>query len=573
MKNNIKTSRVFMLSTLALFMTACSTIPQKSQSVLAQPKVPVELPYKVLDVNTTISTPEAPSLAGMRWQDFYADPKLKALIEMGLTHNKDLQSAILAVQSARAQYQITNANAYPNIGVSGGAIRGADARDRNPSTNYNVGLALSSYELDLWGRVASAKEAALHDYLAQNSAKDAAQISIISAIAQGYVNLSYAMAQRQLALETLKTREHSLFINNKRFEAGIDAKSTSLQAEASLESAKLAVYQADTNILKTKNALQLLLGTPIPVELLPDLGVNNITTQSLFSAGLPSELLYYRPDIVQAEHRLKAAGANINVARAAYFPSIRLSSNIGYGSTDLGDLFKSGAFSWSVGPSISLPIFDAGYRRANYEVAQIGQKQALVNYEKTIQTAFKEVSDVLATRATMEHQLNSQYRLQKNYQETYNIAHARFRSGLDNYLNVLDAERSLFANQQSILNLELQKILSQIELYQVLGGGATLSAEQITNFNKQREAMQTASLATAEQLANAQIKGANTATSPELVQPEPNNISVVEPSNVGGVATEPTTNDAQATSMPATNPSGSAIIKPADDSEPVQVTP
>ncbi|OOR89211.1 efflux transporter outer membrane subunit [Moraxella bovis] len=573
MKNNIKTSRVFMLSTLALFMTACSTIPQKSQSVLAQPKVPVELPYKVLDVNTTISTPEAPSLAGMRWQDFYADPKLKALIEMGLTHNKDLQSAILAVQSARAQYQITNANAYPNIGVSGGATRGVDARDRNPSTNYNVGLALSSYELDLWGRVASAKEAALHDYLAQNSAKDAAQISIISAIAQGYVNLSYAMAQRQLALETLKTREHSLFINNKRFEAGIDAKSTSLQAEASLESAKLAVYQADANILKTKNALQLLLGTPIPVELLPDLGVNNITTQSLFSTGLPSELLYYRPDIVQAEHRLKAAGANINVARAAYFPSIRLSSNIGYGSTDLGDLFKSGAFSWSAGPSISLPIFDAGYRRANYEVAQIGQKQALVNYEKTIQTAFKEVSDVLATRATMEHQLNSQYRLQKNYQETYNIAHARFRSGLDNYLNVLDAERSLFANQQSILNLELQKILSQIELYQVLGGGATLSAEQITNFNKQREAMQTASLATAEQLANAQIKGANTATSPELVQPEPNNISVVEPSNVGGVATEPTTNDAQVTSMPATNPSGSAIIKPADDSEPVQVTP
>lgn len=546
MKNNIKTSRVFMLSTLALFMTACSAIPQKSQSVLAQPKVPVELPYEVLDVNTTISTPEAPSLAGMRWQDFYADPKLKALIEMGLTHNKDLQSAILAVQSARAQYQITNANAYPNIGVSGGATRGADARDRNPSTNYNVGLALSSYELDLWGRVASAKEAALHDYLAQNSAKDAAQISIISAIAQGYVNLSYAMAQRQLALETLKTREHSLFINNKRFEAGIDAKSTSLQAEASLESAKLAVYQADTNILKAKNALQLLLGAPIPVELLPDLGVNNITTQSLFSTGLPSELLYYRPDIVQAEHRLKAAGANINVARAAYFPSIRLSSNIGYGSTDLGDLFKSGAFSWSVGPSISLPIFDAGYRRANHEVAQIGQKQALVNYEKTIQTAFKEVSDVLATRATMEHQLNSQYRLQKNYQETYNIAHARFRSGLDNYLNVLDAERSLFANQQSILNLELQKILSQIELYQVLGGGATLSAEQITNFNKQREAMQTASLATAEQLANAQIKGANTATSPELVQPEPNNISVVEPSNVGGVATKlATTNDAE----------------------------
>lgn len=573
MKNNIKTSRLFMLSTLTVFMTSCSTIPQKSQSVLAQPKVPVEMPYEVLDANTTISTPEVPSVAGMRWQDFYADPKLKALIEMGLNHNKDLQSAILAVQSARAQYQITSANAYPNIGISGMATRGADARDRNPSTNYNVGLALSSYELDLWGRVASAKEAALHDYLAQNSAKDAAQISIISAIAQGYVNLSYALAQRQLALETLKTREHSLFINNKRFEAGIDAKSTSLQAEASLEAAKLAIYQADTNILKARNGLQLLIGSPVPSELLPDLGVNNITTQSLFSTGLPSELLYYRPDIIQAEHRLKSAGANINVARAAYFPSIRLSSNIGYGSTDLSDLFKSGAFSWSVGPSISLPIFDAGSRRANYEVAQIGQKQALVNYEKAIQTAFKEVSDVLATRATMEHQLNSQYRLQKNYQETYNIAHARFRSGLDNYLNVLDAERSLFANQQSILNLELQKILSQIELYQVLGGGATLLAEQITSFNKQRAAMQTASLTTDEQMTNVHIKGVGAVSSPELVQPEPNNINVVEPSNVGDVATEfATTNDAQATNMPATD-SSATIITPADESEPMQVTP
>lgn len=574
MKNNIKTPRLFMLSTLALFMSACSTIPQKSQNVLAQPAVPVALPYEVFDANTTISTPKIPSMAGMRWQDFYADPKLKTLIEMGLVHNKDLQAAMLAVQSARAQYQISSANAYPNIGVSAGATHGADARDANPNTSYRVGLALSSYELDLWGKVASAKESALHDYLAQNSAKDAAQISIISAIAQGYVNLSYALAQRQLALETLKTREHSLFINQKRFEAGIDPKSTSLQAQASLEMAKLAIYQADTNVLKAKNGLQLLIGSPIPDELLPDMGVDDITTQTLFSAGLPSELLYYRPDIIQAEHRLKSAGANINVARAAYFPSIRLSSDVGYGSNHLSDLFKSGAFSWSVGPSITLPIFDAGARRANYEVAQIAQKQALVSYEKAIQTAFKEVSDVLAIRATMEHQLNSQYRLQKNYQETYNIAHARFRSGLDNYLNVLDAERSLFANQQSILNLQLQKLLSQIELYQALGGGATLTAEQITDFNKQRHAMQSASLATDEQMANAHIKGDDAAYTPKLVQPKPNNISVIEPSNVGGVATEfATTNDAQANTISDTHPSNTTIITPTDVGEPVQIAP
>ncbi|MDO4451147.1 MAG: efflux transporter outer membrane subunit [Moraxella sp.] len=518
MKNHIKTSRFFLLSGLTLAMVACGTIPPKAQSVLAQPKVPIESPFVTLE-EATISTEEAPSVASLRWQDFYADPKLKALIEMGLAHNKDLQSAILAVQSARAQYRITNASSYPSVGASGGASLGADnARDKNASDSYNVGLAMSSYELDLWGKVANAKEVALHDYLAKNSAKDAVQISLISGIAQGYVNLSYALAQRQLALETLKTREHSLFINQKRFEAGIDAKSTSLQAEASLESAKLTVYQADTEILKARNALQLLVGSPIPDELMPELAVSNITTQTLFNAGLPSELLYHRPDIVQAEHALKSAGANINVARAAYFPSIKLSSSIGYSSTDLSDLFKTGAFSWSIGPSISLPIFDAGARRASYEVAQINQKSMLVAYEKAIQTAFKEVSDVLATRATMERQLTSQYKLQKNYQETYNIAHARFRAGLDNYLNVLDAERSLFANQQGILNLELQKILSQIQLYHVLGGGATLTAEQITNAEKQRLAMQTATLATDEQMASIEKQPKNPQTSQNIHQ-------------------------------------------------------
>ena len=245
--------------------------------------------------------------------------------------------------------------------------------------------------------------------------------------------------------------------------------------------------------------MQLLLGVPIPDELIPEMAVNNLTTQTLFSAGLPSELLYYRPDIVQAEHTLRSAGANINVARAAYFPSISLSGNLGFSSTSLQDLLKSSAFGWSFGPSISLPIFDAGLRHANYEMAQIAQKSALTAYEKAIQTAFKEVNDVLAVRATLGQQLQTQYRLQKNYQETHNIAHARFRAGLDNYLGVLDAERSLFANQQNILALERQKVISQIQLYQALGGGATLSAEQIVEFEQQREAMRTASIATQEQ--------------------------------------------------------------------------
>ena len=531
----MKIMRLFTLSALAVAVGACSTIPPKAPlNVVAWPNIPVDKSYEVLD-QETISVPESPSVASLRWQDFYADKKLKALIEMGLANNKDLEQAILAIQSAKAKYQIAEANMYPAVGLSGGVSRGASTQDRNASTGYTVGLGVSSYELDLWGKVASAKESALHEYLGSNANKDIVQISLISNIAQGYVNLSYAIAQRHLAAETLKTREHSLFINKKRFEAGIDAKNPSLQAEASLEAVRLDIYKADTSILQLRNALQLLIVSPVPEELMPDMAVNKIASPSVFSAGLPSELLYYRPDIVKAEHSLKSAGANINVARASYFPSIRLSGELGYRSSSLNDLLSSSTFGWSFGPTLSLPIFDAGARRANYEVSKIAQQQMLTAYEKAIQTAFHEVGDVLATRATIGQQLQTQYRLQKNYQETYKIAHARFRSGLDNYLNVLDAERSLFANQQAILSLEQQQVISQIRLYQVLGGGASLTAEQVAQFEKQRQAMQTAKLATKDDvLVNTQTEQVDNGVN--LVQPKPDNAVVIESSNDEGVA-------------------------------------
>lgn len=519
----MKIMRVFTLSVLAGAVGACSTIPPKAPlDVVAMPNVPVDKSYEVLD-EATISVPENPSVASLRWQDFYADQKLKSLIELGLKNNKDLQQALLAIESAKAQYQISDAPLYPNVGLSGGATRSATAQDRNASTGYNVRLGMSNYELDLWGKVANAKESALHEFLASNANKDAVQIVLISNIAQTYVNLSYAIAQRHLAQETLKTREHSLFINKKRFEAGIDAKNPSLQAEASLEGVRLDIYKADTSILQLRNALQLLIGTPIPSELVPDMAIDKVASPSVFSAGLPSELLYHRPDIVKAEHDLKSAGAKINVARASFFPSISLATSVGYSSSDLGDLLKSSAFGWSFGPSISLPIFDAGLRRANHEMAQIAQKRALTVYEKTIQTAFKEVGDVLAKRATINQQLQIQYRLQKNYQETYKIAHARFRSGLDNYLNVLDAERALFANQQAILSLEQQQVISQIELYQVLGGGASLTAEQVAGFAEQRQAMKTAQVLESHEVPKTQASKPQEApeSGVQVAQPKP----------------------------------------------------
>lgn len=473
-------SRLLGLTALAMSMAACNTIPKADMSpVLAEPNIPMEQTYGAFD-EETISTPEQPSIAAQRWQNFYSDERLKGLIALGLEKNKDFESARLAIEKARAQYQITDINDAPAINGSAGYTRQAQNRvSTSPNSSYNVQLGLASYELDFWGRIASLKDQALQSFLATTAAKDATQISLISNIAQSYANLSYSLAQLKLAEATVQSRDQSLFIANKRFEAGIDPKLPSLQASASLENAKLAVLRAQSSILQSRNALQYLVGGAIPNELIPTPAVSNITTQKIFSAGLPSELLRYRPDVLQAEYNLKAAGANIEVARAAYYPSISLASSVGVSSSSLSDLFKNSAVGWSFGPNISVPIFDAGRLDANYDVAQIERKQTLASYESAIQTAFREVSDVLATRATLGEQLQSQYRLQDNFEQTYQIADARFKAGLDNYLDVLDAQRSLFSTQQGILDLELQKITSQVELYQALGGGANLDVPTV----------------------------------------------------------------------------------------------
>ena len=476
------------LTALAFSMAACNTIPKAdTRPVLAVPNIPIEQTYGAFD-KETVSSAEQASLASQRWQNFYSDERLKGLIALGLENNKDFESARLAIEKARAQYQITDINDLPRIDGNAGYSR---ARQRGQTgDNYNVNLGLANYELDFWGKIASLKDQALQNFLSTTAAKDATQISLISNIAQSYANLSYSLAQLQLAEATVESREKSLFIASKRFEAGIDPKLPSLQSSASLENARLAVLRAQSSILKSRNALQFLVGGPIPTNLIPTPAVSNITSQQVFSAGLPSELLRYRPDVLQAEYNLKAAGANIEVARASYYPSISLASNVGLSSGSLNDLFKSGSVGWSFGPSVSVPIFDAGRLDANYDVAQIERKQTLAGYERSIQTAFREVSDVLATRATLGEQLEAQYRLQDNFEQTYQIADARFKAGISNYLDVLDAQRSLFSTQQGILDLELQKIISQIELYQVLGGGANLDVPTVIPVPQHRNLVQ-----------------------------------------------------------------------------------
>jgi len=471
-----------------LSLSACQTIPKaKTEPVVAQPHIAINQPYETYD-SQTVSGTNQPSIASQRWQDFYSDAKLKQLIQLGLDNNKDISATILAIQKARAQYQIQDIADVPTINSSANVNRAGDFKG-NAANTYNVGLAMSSYEFDFWGRIASLKDAALQNYLATTAAKDAAQISLISNIAQSYVAYSYSLAQLQLAKQTLATRQDSLRINQLRFKAGLDSQLTSVQAQAAVEAAKVSIAQAQTNLLTNQNALRYLVGAPVDNSLLPAAGISSITNNRIFGTGLPSDLLLYRPDLRQAEYNLKAAGANINAARAAFYPTISLSGNVGAASSSLGDLFKTGAFSWGFGPSVSLPIFDAGLRKANYQVSEIEQQQALNTYEKAIQTAFKEVNDVFANRATLNQQLTAYNQSLAANQKYYQIVQARFKAGLDNYLGVLDAQRSIYSSQQSILNTKQSQLLSQIQLYQVLGGGVSRDVpletpiEKHTNFS------------------------------------------------------------------------------------------
>ncbi|WP_227431176.1 efflux transporter outer membrane subunit [Psychrobacter sp. I-STPA6b] len=461
------------VTALVASMTACNSIPPAQNApVVAHPNIPITDNYPLVAGNNGM---QPSNQAALRWQDFYTDEKLKALIALGLANNKDIHDATLAIKKARAQYRIADNGDSVSINGSGGYNRSANnAVDKNPHGGYSVNLGMSNYELDFWGKIANMKEQALQGFLATTAAKDTVQVGLISSIATNYVNLSYQLKQLELAQQTYVTRAESLRITKARLAAGIDSKAPSLQAEVAAENAHTAILEAQGNIEKAKNALQYLIGMPIPAELMPAPAVPKIVTDKVTGPGLPSELLRYRPDILQAEYNLKAAGANIEVARTAYYPSISLTGQLGYSSSDLSSLLKSSASSWSFGPSISVPIFDAGRLDANYEVAQVEREQALNNYEKAIQTAFREVNDVLVNTATLNQRLASQYRLQKNYDELYNISEARYIAQVDDYLSVLDAQRSLFSTQQNILTLEQEKLTNQIDLYRVLGGGANL---------------------------------------------------------------------------------------------------
>ncbi|WP_445117094.1 multidrug efflux RND transporter AdeIJK outer membrane channel subunit AdeK [Acinetobacter sp. WZC-1] len=453
--------RSIAVSALALALTACQSM--RGPEPVAQAGIP----------EGYSGSASGTSIAEQGYKDFFSDPRLLKVIDLSLANNRDLRTATLNIQRAQQQYQITKNNQLPTIGASGEALRQVTpTRDpNNPYSTYQVGLGVTAYELDFWGRVRSLKDNALDNYLATASARDATQISLIGQVAQAWLSYSFANANLKLADQTLKAQLESYTLNKKRFDVGIDSEVPVRQAQISVETARNDVANYKTQIEQARNLLVLLVGQSIPDDLLPAQRVTSITSTTALAAGLPSDLLNNRPDVRSSEYQLSAAGANVGAAKARMFPTISLTGSAGYASTELSDLFKSGAFLWSVGPSLDLPIWDWGTRRANVKISETDRQIALSDYEKSIQSAFREVNDALATRHNIGDRLQAQRNLVDATNTTYKLSNARFRAGIDNFLTVLDAQRSSYSAEQGLLLLEQADLNNQVELYKTLGGG------------------------------------------------------------------------------------------------------
>lgn len=404
------------------------------------------------------------------WREFFTDLRLQKLIETALQHNHDLKTAALNVELAQAQYRITKSDRIPTVAASGSGTR---ARSSGAiSESYSVGLGISSFELDFFARVKNIADASLNEYLATQEARDAAQLGIINSVAKTYYQWRVAQTLKTLAAQTLSARKKTYQLTTQRFQAGVASGSSVFTARTAVASAESAYQQQRRTMQQAENALAVLVGQPLDTLNLPKSAelTKQFPTKTLF-VGLPSNVLLNRPDIRQAEYSLKSTNANIGAARAALFPSISLTSNIGYASTALSSLIDNAARTWSVTPSINLPIFDMGKRRAQVKVSEINKKIAIEKYQKAVQTAFQEVNDALVARETLTEQYQAEQQGQFATSKTLKSAKLQMIEGLISGLDLLDAERNDFNARQNTLSTLLQLLNTQVDLYTALGGG------------------------------------------------------------------------------------------------------
>lgn len=458
------------IAVATLLLSGCSLIPDYQQlpaPVASQwPQGQAYSPTESADI----------AAAEQGWRQFFRDPALQQLIESALVNNRDLRIAALNIEAYRAQYRIQRADLLPAVSADGSASRQRLPADVGQtgragiSSQYSATLGVSAYELDLFGRVRSLSQQALETYLSSEEARRSTQISLVASVANAYLTWQADQALLGLAQDTLKAFEQSHQLTVRSNAIGVASALDLSQSRTSVESARVKLAQYQRLVAQDRNGLTLLLGSGLPAEL-PASQALDADLLSQVPSGLPSDLLQRRPDILEAEHLLKAANANIGAARAAFFPRISLTANAGSLSPDLSGLFSGGSGTWLLQPQISLPIFNAGSLRASLDYSKVQKDISVARYEKTIQTAFQEVADGLAARQTYHRQLQAQRDLVEANQDYYRLAERRYRVGIDSNLTFLDAQRSLFSAQQELIINRLAQLASEVNLYKALGGG------------------------------------------------------------------------------------------------------
>ena len=487
MNKGINRRLLVLVTIIALLLSGCSLAPKYSRPTAPipdeWPQGPAYKKAENIDDKTRVSD--------LKWEDFFVDSQLQKVINLALENNRDLRLAALNVERAQALYGIQKAKLFPavNAAAAGGRRRRSTdllAPGESPIVEqYGVNLGITAWEADFFGRIRSLKDQALEAYLATDEARRGAQIALVAEVAKVYLALAADRENLLLAQSTLTTQQDAYGLVKKRFDVGIAAEIDLWRAQVPVETARRNVAIYTQRVAQGKNALTLLAGNPVPDSLLP-IDLSHVLPLRELSPNLTSSVLLQRPDILAAEHQLRGAYAFIGAARAAFFPRISLTTTFGTASNELSGLFSSGTKTWNFTPQIAMPIFDARTWAA-YRVSKADQKISVTRYEKTIQTAFREVADALAVQGTVDQQVSAQQSLVKAVAETYRLADRRYNQGLDSYLGVLDAQRSLFSAQQVLVLLHLSKFTSQVQLYAVLGGGAleTIDRNQQTSLKEE----------------------------------------------------------------------------------------
>lgn len=447
--------------TLGLLLGGCSLAPDYQR-----PATPAGASWQAsTDVTTTRG-----------WKGTFSDPQLQQLITLALSNNRDLRIAALNVQSYEARYRIQRAAQLPTVGVDGSGSRQQTAGDINGSgreqigSQYAANVGITAYELDFFGRIQSLKDQALENYLAQQESQRSTHIALVASVANAYLTLLADQDLLTLSQQTLQTEQESYELTQKKFNLGAASDMELAQGKTTLESARVSQAQYQRQVAQDKNALMLLIGGNLPADLQQTRALDDVALTPV-PVGAPSSLLQQRPDVLAAEHSLKAANANIGAARAAFFPTITLTATAGSASNELSSLFDSGNGTWLFMPKLSLPIFDGGKRTADLDVAEIEAKKAVASYEQSIQSAFREVADGLVAQQSYQQQLAAQQALVEANQRYFDLAEKRYQQGVDSYLTRLDAQRSLFSAQQSLIATRLALLGNEVNLYKAIGGG------------------------------------------------------------------------------------------------------